>query len=170
MQIAYFKYIHAKKARTELERRRALKIARFRGAVRLQALARRYLARKLLARKKGAIVLKWCLIESRSRKHCFGAVANYRRMRKAAVKIQTIMRRYLTRRYFMRNYKKMVKERNKRVRKQRVQAALLLQGLARIIAAKRILKRKRRELEVEMQNKVTHLLFPSTARRQRYWL
>jgi hypothetical protein len=54
-------------------------------------------------------------------------------MRKAAVKIQTIMRRYLTRRHFMRNYKKLVKERNRRVRIQRTNAALMLQGTYAVV-------------------------------------
>ena len=78
----------------------------------------------------------------------------HRRQRKAATKIQSWIRRFTARRYYIRNHKRLIKERNKRVRLQRQRAAILIQGLARIVHAKKIMTRRKKELAEELEHRV----------------
>ena len=157
----WLKYVEIRDSKKILnglkEKRRRVVVA----TTRIQKVARGFMGRYEARKHYHAEKVKWFLDEIRKQGLMGKALANFRvrkahidKQNKMATKIQSVMRRALRRIWFTANYKRLVKERAKRMKARRVKAIKKIQSVMRMHLAKKIVEKKKTFFIEEEKRKI----------------
>ena len=125
-----------------------------------QRVVRGYLARRRVIKIRQIAVVRKVLERHKRLAIADTAVANFRRRKarlvlvnKKAVVIQALVRRFLGRCWFLKRYKRMMRDRVAREKKRKEKAATKIQAMIRRRLAKKIVAKRRREVAEEKRVK-----------------
>ena len=163
IQRCWKNYLVCKEAKLYVDQFRELKKLRNISAIHIQRIIRGFMGRYEFKKHEHVQILKWFATEIQSLGMVGQALQNFRvrkrtqeRLHRQIVLLQALIRKFLQRCKFIRGYKRLVRERDNRKRKERIRACISIQGFARIIRAKKMaLKRKLIVVEQEKQKKVS---------------
>ena len=143
------------------EKKRAISIFVIQRIVRGIVARRR--VRKLIelnTKNNQANITKYLCKEVRCRNQIKRAIANHRAARelrllrnKSATKIQALARKYIQRCDFIRNYKRLARDRANRIRDKRNKAAIIIQSFQRMNRARSVVERRRQTYAEELKTR-----------------
>jgi hypothetical protein len=144
-------FLQTKAAKRRLHELRAARISRDKSILLIQRVARGFMGRYEARKHYRMNEIKWFLYEIKATGLIGQALSQFRvrkraldRVHAAAKVIQALVRGVLGRAEFRRNYKRLVREREKRVKKRREKACIVIQSkFFRVVLARRYVAKRR---------------------------
>jgi len=158
IQRAWRKHRDRKVAKKIVDNLRELRRRKNFGATQFQRIIRGFMGRYEVKKHEKAEINKWFLHEIKQLGLIGRALQNFRvrkrtleKIERSAIRMQALVRRFLTRCKFLRGYKRLVRERENRRKKRRIRACTLIQGFARIIKAQKVVAKRKALVAEEMR-------------------
>ena len=166
-------YVRRREAKEITNEKRKLKYKKEYAAIKIQKIGRGKRCRNEYFKHRQVNIIRWFLVEAKVISKTKGLFLNFKKRKKhlillnaAAVKIQAIARGMTGRGKVRNNYKRLVRNRDKTVKRRRERAAMKIQSIVRRRQAMKIVRlrqaefaekeRKRKQLE-ELDNKLDDL-------------
>jgi hypothetical protein len=149
-------HVRRREAKLIANEKRKIKYRKEYAAIKIQKIGRGKSVRIEYFKHQQANIMKWFLVEAKSISMTKGLFVNFKKrkeklneMNAAAVKIQALARGVQDRGKVRKNYKRLVRNRDKTIKKRRERAAMKIQSVARRRQAMKIVKLRQAEFAVK---------------------